>query len=368
MRKLLLFICGFWICSQVAAQLAITVQVPPTGVVVKPQLWNVSIANTGNARDCILSLSLTNVHTNQVVLTANSKVFTVANGINVFMESDVSPIQYQYPSNALTDQSPDGVLNIGDYNACYTLSETGHGLSQLQQECIELTIQPVSPPLLVLPAEGDTLYTSTPQFTWIPPAPLNMFSSLNYDFVLVEVLPDQTTTQAIQNNIPVYTTGGLSDVFLAYPVSYQPLDTGKLYGWQVTAKENSFFAGQSEIGTFRIVNNLFVAPVIFKNAPYYKIKNEIDGATVTVTDSLKIVYDNDAADSALNYSIIATADNNLGTGIKSGLLPVVSGPNYLTIALPASEGFFQGALYIFQVISARGERRGLRFIYNTSTN
>jgi hypothetical protein len=258
------------------AQVSMTVQVAPEGIIQKPQLWNFLVVNNENAPVQVkISLSMTDVQTNDPVLTASSAAVFVNSGATPLLAANLSPIQYEYLSSRVTDPDPNGFLPIGQYQVCYTLFVYGHiGFEEASQECISVFVEPISPPMLSLPFDGSEDETTTPQFSWLPPAPLNMFNNLTYDFKLVEVAEGQTATEAIQQNMPVYTVSNHPDIFLNYPSSHTPLDTGKVYAWQVFANNNNVYAAQSEVWTFKPATIL--SDTISKELIQYFVFKEFD--------------------------------------------------------------------------------------------
>lgn len=235
------------------AQISISVQEPPAGIVQKSQLWNLSLINSGNTPfNVVIGITLIDVNENQPMLTAFSRSITLAKGVKIIKAGDVSPIDYSYVS-ASFNRLMDAFIPVGNYTACYTVYATEKGSEiPLTENCINLDVQPLSPPQLALPSDSASLQNSYPQFSWLPPAPLTLFTDLNYELLVTEVREDQTPGAAIQENIPVYNARRLSTVVTNYPSSWKSLDTGKVYAWRIIAKNGESFAAQSEVWTFRI--------------------------------------------------------------------------------------------------------------------
>ncbi len=103
------------------AQVSITPAVPPTGVLLKKQLWNISLVNTGDdALFVKLKLTLTNAAGDEAMLTAFTNSFTLPKGAMQLTSAELDPITYQYLSTSITDRDADGFLTVGSYQACYT--------------------------------------------------------------------------------------------------------------------------------------------------------------------------------------------------------------------------------------------------------
>lgn len=235
------------------AQVSISVQEPPSGIIQKTQLWNLSLIYSGNTpMNVTIGITLIDINDNQPLLTAFSRSITLNKGVKTIRAADVSPIDYTYISAGFNPRM-DGFLPIGSYRVCYTVYAIGKEIEiTLAENCINLDVQPLSPPQLTMPSDSANLQNPYPQFSWLPPAPLTLFTDLNYELLVTEVRDDQTSGAAIQENIPVYNARRLNTVVSNYPSSWKTLDTGKVYAWRIIAKNGENFAAQSEVWTFRI--------------------------------------------------------------------------------------------------------------------
>ncbi|WP_440135332.1 hypothetical protein, partial [Chitinophaga sancti] len=225
MRRFIL-IALMLLSLQASAQVNMTVQLPPTGVMQKAQLWNILLVSGAASPIRVrVELRITDSQTNQPVLTGASRIISLSRGAKQLQVADVSPIDYEYLSHT-SDRNVNGLLMAGTYTACYSVFLlSGDASSLIAEDCLPFAVEPVSPPLLNNPADQSVVEGNLPQFTWIPPAPVTIFSDLNYDFTIVEVRKGQSAAEAMQVNIPVYRTGHLKDQFLNYPVSAIALDT-----------------------------------------------------------------------------------------------------------------------------------------------
>src|ERR1700743_3134908 len=79
------------------AQVSMTLQVPPTGVLVKPQLWNLLLVNASTYVQVVqVNLVLTDEKTNQTVLTATTMPISLPKGAKQIQAKDLGAIQYNY--------------------------------------------------------------------------------------------------------------------------------------------------------------------------------------------------------------------------------------------------------------------------------
>lgn len=360
-----LLICmGLLLTETLHAQVSMTVQLPPVGVLVKPQLWNMVLVNAGTRPTGVrVLLRLSDANTTQPVLTAVTRTVMLSPGANQLQEKDLAPVQYEYLMMT-TDRRPEGMLSPGSYLACYSVVIDGDKAgTPATEDCIPFTVEPLSPPLLNMPANASVLDHRLPQFTWIPPAPLQLFTDLNYELVVAEVRETQSAAEAIQSNIPVYRVPALRQVFAAYPSGGVPLDTGRTYAWTVKAYNGRQFAAQTEIWTFRL-NSKALSPEY--NSPYVSLKREVDGVVTNCGNTLRFAYTNETGESAVRYSVISLDNGN--REIMSGTVPLRPGSNLLELKLRKSGKLKSGAYYALILQNSRDERWRMNFTYSPEEN
>jgi hypothetical protein len=355
---------GLLLTETLSAQVSMTVQLPPVGVLVKPQLWNMVLVNAGTRPAGVrVMLRLSDAGTTQPVLTAVTKTVVLNPGANQLQEKDLAPVQYEYLMMS-TDRRPDGMLSPGSYLACYSVMIDGDkaGLPATE-DCIPFTVEPLSPPLLNMPADASVLEHRLPQFTWIPPAPLQLFTDLNYELIVTEVRESQSAAEAVQSNIPVYRVPALRQVFAVYPSGGVPLDTGRTYVWTVKAYNGRQFAAQTEIWTFRL-NSKALAPEY--NSPYVSLKREADGVVTNCGNTLRFAYTNETAEPSVRYSVISLENSN--REIMSGAIDLRPGSNLLELKLRRSGKLKAGAYYALILHNSRNEQWRMNFTYNPREN
>jgi hypothetical protein len=350
------------VCMQ--AQISMTLQVPPAGVLVKNQLWNMLLVNSGNSTvNARISLVLLDEKTNQPVLTASTAPVILPRGAKQLQARDLSPITYNYNGPAYQgDRDPNGMLPVGTYQACYTVV---NGIKDVRmvENCIQLNVDPLSPPMLNTPADQGNIYTPYPQFTWLPPTPLGIFNDLSYALVLVEVLPGQGKADAIQQNIPVYSGGFITDLFLNYPSSYRALDTAKLYAWRIVALNNGTPAAMTDIWTFRVVTPPKPTPPAPKNT-FVELGRGLSPSVSSSSETLMVAYENSPADTAVNYTITCVDDPRNPT-LQQGKLSLTRGANFLLIPLQRGAGWATRKVYLFQFTNSRKENWTLKFTWSS---
>ena len=361
-KKRLAILCVLLLGLMVSrAQISMTLQVPPAGVLLKNQLWNMLLVNSGSAGTLVrVNLVLLDERSNQPVLTASSAPILLARGARQLQAKDLGPIQYIYNSPAFhADQDPNGMLVAGSYQACYTVTGVEKNGPPRAENCIQVNVDPLSPPLLNTPADEGSLYTAYPQFTWLPPTPVNLFNDLSYMLIVVEVLAGQGKADAIQQNIPVYSAGFVKTLYTNYPASYRALDTGRLYAWRIVAMNNGQATAMSDIWTFRVVRPGLVGPRK-KEEPYIELKRGLDVSVAAASNKLKLTYENVAADTSVAYTITSLEDPG-NPVIQQGRLSLDRGRNFLELPLEKSRGWASRKVYLFSLANNRNESWTVKF-------
>lgn len=346
------------------AQVTLALEVPPTGVMQKSQLWNMVLVNGGNAAyEVDVAVTLLSTTDNNPVMTATSRLVTLAKGAHQLKYADFSPVNYKYLSAAFNaDMRPEGFIPVGNYTVCYTVSKwVGDLPEMLAEECISLEVQPLSPPVLNMPEDGGIVETRSPQFSWLPPAPMQLFSDLSYDMVIAKVTTGQSPLSAIQQNIPVYNEGRRRTNFLNYPASSALLDTGVTYAWCVIARNNNQFIAQSDVWTFQVSNN---QPewIQAEGASYVRLKRYGETALALCTGDINVEYTHVAEGSTVSYTVRSLSDS-ISAPVYQGTFPVTAGQNFLTLPAQATRKLSENKHYILELYNARNEKWGTRFRY-----
>ncbi|WP_431212120.1 hypothetical protein ACQ86N_41240 [Puia sp. P3] len=363
MYKKRLLLCLLVLLSMFSrAQINMTLQVPPVGVLVKNQLWNMLLVNTGNRSLTVgVTMVLLDLKTNQPVLTGTTLPFVLDRGARQIQAKDLGPIEYTYNGPAIPgDRDANGMLPIGNYQACYTVY-TGIKDRPVVENCIQLSVDPLSPPLLNTPVDEGSTYSAWPQFTWLPPTPPGIFSDLSYAMVLVEVLPGQGKADAVEQNIPVYSGGFIRNLYLNYPPSYRSLDTGRLYAWRIVAMNAGQPAAMSDIWTFRVTTP--PKPTLrTDHSAYVELRRGLDPAVASAGSSLKFTYENVPADSVVQFTISSIQEPG-NPVVQKGRLTLDRGRNLLEVPLAAR--YSTGKIYLFQFVNSRNETRTLKFTWTS---
>lgn len=351
------------------SQVVVNLQLPAAGITLKSQLWNLSVINNGFEMKVQMEMTMTDASTNQRVLTAQSRVFTLPQGARQIRPSDIMPVMYT-PGNAgyVVTPDPDGFLPVGVFHVCYALNQLDNDrIEQLSEDCETIEVEPVSPPQLTMPAHNEFTESDRPIFGWIPPAPINMFSNLMYDWVLVAVQPMQSTTDAVQQNIPVFTQQNISYVSMQYPLSAPALDTGVQYAWRVTAKSGQTPIAVSEIWTFRIKKPEALPAIKEKEGPYSRLRPVQDASYVVSSGIVWIEFLNEVAGNTGEIHVYDISDpQRKELQLDSNSVVLRYGQNFLKLDFRKNNGFVNGHMYLLTLQNAAGTKGYLKFEYRNA--
>lgn len=336
----------------VQGQVTINAQLPPAGLVKGDQLWYLVLSNSKDEiKEVNIKMSLQDAVSGQIVLSANSGSFLLGKGIKIITARDVQPIAYNYTNPEFSRS----YLPMGSYISCYQVYHNGQkGEEPLGDDCIRINIDPLSPPLLNTPSDKSDVETPYPQFTWLPPAPMDMFSNLNYELFVTEVLPGQSSAEAIEQNSPVYTNANIFQTYESYPSSFSQLDTDKVYAWQVIAKNGLNYAAKTEIWTFKIKKANVKKEPVFAN--YILLSNEMAGIYPVAKNELHIKF---VSNFISHDAVITISDVETGRVIKNKSQKINPGDNYFDLEI--GRDFQTERVYKIIITDLSQKQHSLRF-------
>lgn len=351
---------------QVKSQMAVTLLLPPTGLVQKQQLWSVLVTNQSlTAQNIRVEILMTEISTGQPVLSATSGLILIPSGTKQLTATTVGPVQYVGTNpNYRINTSPDGLLPIGSFNVCYGFWQSDRIIAQ---ECRSVAIEPLSPLQLTFPVQHAALENANPNFTWIPFSSMQSVASLTYAMKLVEVLPGQNATGAMVDNPALFAASQIStNSSLFYGPSFPALKRNQLYAWQVTAMNGLAEIAKSETWDFSIGEGQRLGkgqgdPV------YVKLKKTPEEAGYCIFyGSLCFEYLNETSDTSWNVKFIDIgATNKTPTSLKAlDTLRMKGGENLIKLPTDKIDGLLQDKhIYLMELINSRQERWQVKFEY-----
>lgn len=336
-------------------QISIQPLVPPGGIIQKNNLWNIAVINTSSSGfDCRIELILRDRASGIEVLTATTGDFRTEPGAKQLNASILMPVQYNYFSAAVTSRSDD-FIPIGDYTACYRLTA---GKNIIAEECVSFDSEPLSPPMLINPADSSALESAPSQFTWIPPAPMNLFGHLQYEVIITEILPGQKAEEAMQQNLPFYTEPNVPVNNLTYRGMATDFEKDKWYAWQVVARDDNNYAGKSEVWVFKVTESGIIPPIV-QGFPYVKLKMNEPDMAIAPNGILKLSYTSRGKDSLIN--VVVTDMTELKSSAYSFNAQIKPGENLIQYDLKKILKPAEGKTYSAELSNTSGEKWMLLF-------
>jgi hypothetical protein len=355
-KRLLLVGFSFLSMFCCSAQVVVSLQLPPSGILQKNQLWNmVVVSGAGQRFNMQVELNVFDSRNGNRVFSATSRLVEMNNGAKQIRMNDLMPIQYQYINSLYQmDAGMNGLLPVGIFKFCYNFFRISEkGKEPLSEECREIEIAPLSPPQLMMPQDSAMLEAVYPQFTWTPPTPANSFKGLQYELRVVELQKGQNSTEAIQKNIPFAERGNVKESFFAYPSSLPAFDTSVLYAWQITATDMSGYAAKSEVWTFslskRSQNRINVT------SSYVWLQRSENPSLFISNGRIKFSYNNLTGQRTATYQLVNTSDNAYHVE-RTGKVRLSDGENYIDLNLQDKRFWKNSELYRFELVNDKGEK------------
>lgn len=356
MLKKIITLFAFCIPIVMQAQITISVQLPPAGMIQKDQLWNLVLVNNGNtAIEANILLNLQDALTGQSVLSAASRGILLSKGVKMLNIQDVQPVQYNYGTAIMSNN----YLPPGSYIACYSVSRNISDRTEvLADECVRVNINPLSPPLLNSPADKSVLNNIYPQLTWIPPAPLDMFDNISYDVAVAEVSEGQSAIEAIMYNTPAYIKNHINTTYDNYPSSYSKLEAGKTYAWQVTARNGQSFAAATEVWTFSIAKDSVKTGIAYSSYILLKSMNGERGINYVSGNDLNIKYYSFDKEHEAAFRFL----NSEGKLLQEKKQKIIYGDNFFNFKIGNS--FSKRQIYFIEFTDQQNNRHTASFSIN----
>lgn len=368
--KNLLVVILLLVAGRSKAQLLVNLQLPPTGVVQKAQIWDMTLVNTtANSMVIHIEMMLSDVSSNMQVLGAVTAPITLVPGTNHINYAKLQPVQYNvFSPDFVVDASPNGLLPIGQFDICFSyLMHHIEYVEKIAEQCEGLVVEPIGPPQLAFPFDGAIIEQERPQFNWLSPMPISLFSNLRYDFDLVEVYPNQQPSDAIQQNLPIMQQRDLIGNAFLYPAGGQPLETNKTYAWRIRAKSSNTLIAETETWSFSLRKNSHEDASRILNLPYVKLSKEERGGYAICLNTLKFDYLNESGEKIWRFRVFDLTDRQKKEiTIPMDTIPLKPGQNLVSINLKNHSGFINTHFYEVEIRNSRQEVWRMKFEYRES--
>jgi len=288
--------------------------------------------------------------------------FQLRPGNNIINSQNFTSSNITFGNNAVgTRISSSGKLPEGEFEFCFEVTigdPKTQAVIDVSEFCFQSMISPLTPLLLIDPAEGDKFCNTRPNFTWQPPVPLQ--PRTQFRIIVCEKNEKQTDMEAITYNLPIINIEGLFTNTLLYPAKTPDLKIGHKYVWQVTAYQSKTILTKSEVWQFDIKCEEE------KKDPgtesYRELKETEDGNFYIADKVLRISFNNPYNPGILNYTISSMTE----PGKKIKRLPQLKlnpGLNKYAIDLSENNSFKKDEEYMITIRLENNRTLKLRFIY-----
>lgn len=351
----------FFMGNVLHSQVLIIPEIQNGGIILRQQLWSAVLNNlTGQPQKVMLSVSVSDRASSQLLMEASSGMILLGNGVKRVMYNDLAPLSWSASTVGFgTENRLSQPLPPGEYIVCYKLTDLENKHDILANECVKVTAEPLSPPQLIQPENESVIMDPRPVLTWTPPAPVYMYNSLSYTIIISPLYERQSPQEALQRNIPVMTMTSANNSLL-YPSSFGDLQPGKTYVWQVAANDGGRFGGKSEVFSFTVMPDS-VARII-SSAPYIKLDLSKPQVSVLHQGVLKMEYFNVLADSSVKVEIAVLGEKTVkGRQQLTFDLPVKAGQNFLEYRINNRIRLDESLVYEVRLSNSRGEYWIMKF-------
>ncbi len=236
--------------AQIGVQ--ITIAPPPLNQLQVADLWRLQVVNPGRTPLTVLFEGEITEERDGLVVEGESAIITLRPGLTMLTGQQVEPVDIGYGQSkyerALVRT---GGAPAGNYEICVRAIESASG-GLLGETCITHEVNVLNPPILISPAEGETITSSLPTFVWTPatgafPGRAQYRSRV----VITSQFGRQSFVAAARTN-PAWFEGEVPGTTLQYPASARRFQEGD-YAWRVIAidPETGREIASSDVGRFR---------------------------------------------------------------------------------------------------------------------
>jgi hypothetical protein len=356
-KRIVFLICFLGTISPVLfAQVQIQPILPSAGLIQKNQLWNLLLVNgSGASLEGRLELVLLDRTTSQELMTASTGSFTLNKGSNAVNTNQLNPILYNY-MGIEPDRNINNLLPIGMYTVCYNFVRNPDSDKReiLAEECTPFDVEPLSPPLLIFPADSTVFETAPTQFSWTPPTPLALLPKLRYRVLITEIQTSQQPAEAVQDNIPFYSAEQAPNNFIHYTGAQPAFSIDKWYAWQVMASDGDKYAGKSEVWVFKVSKPTPVQDIINATA-YLQLQKNSAGKAIAPNGILRFSYFNQLADTTASVTITDMTAGHKRTA-ASFLIKMGRGQNNMQQEISRYMKPEEGHVYMLSLENSAGEK------------
>jgi hypothetical protein len=322
----------------------------------------VQVFNSSN-EDVLINLTVKVSETNLGnVLTGKINSIPIKRGMNTIDRSAFSKGRFSFGNNSAGQVlSQTGRFPDGEFEYCFE-AEIANSKSLWPVEnfenCFVQQTQPLSPLLLINPADGEEACNVRPTFIWQLPMPLPADAKCR--LILSEIKNSQDLAEAVDHNLPVINQGNITGNQLIYPGTAPLLKEGMRYAWQVTVYSGRTILKKSEIWEYHV--KCFESIPDAAEDGYRELKESDDGNFYMADNILRFSFRNPYIKGNLPYTIVNLKNPSANiTGLPK--LMMLPGLNKYDLDLSDNKSFKNGEEYLLRVNLVNNKQFTLRFIF-----
>jgi len=297
-----------------------------------------------------------------MVVTAVVNAVPLRRGRNTLDRNSFSRGRFSFGNNNYgSTASQSGKFPEGEYEYCFEVEITESKTTWTNpyfENCFVLQLSPLTPLLLINPADGDESCNTRPAFLWQPPFPLP--AGARCRLVLTELGEKQDLAEAINYNLPLINQGNITGNQLMYPGGVPSLVEGKKYVWQVTVYAGNAILKKSEIWEYVVACQQEKNESVSDS--YRELKESPDGNFYIADKVLRFSFYNPYGAGVVAYSIVNVSNSEISIK-KLPELRMQPGLNKYEIDLSENKLFKNGDEYLLKVFLPGNRELQLRFIY-----
>lgn len=354
----LMVLCALFLPSTYG-QVIINFTIPNPIEVKHADLYNILILNSDNVSRrvnirCGLNFGTTSVFQSEV------NDITLVSGTNqlsqmVFQETNVVYSNEERFSFFRNNQT----LPAGNFKWCIQVIDPVTK-EKIGSECFNITVEPLTPPLLVFPINQSVIPNSNPTFIWLGPGPQIKGDQFLYDIKVSEILGAQTPLDALTRNFGHIQVSNLTELQFPYPFNSPTLENGKKYAWQVIAHNSLGKTLKTDVWIFSVYQDTAKEEkVIFYEAALIP-RTTLDGSFVNIAREIKLDL------SSWNSSEMSYKVTDVGGKVvinnDQGLVQKESGQRF-KLDFSTQNILVHKGTYTLEVIDAKGDKGFISFKY-----
>jgi hypothetical protein len=322
MKRYYLFFSLLLLCRlQLSAQYSIQLQKPGIIALKTADLWNCIVQNNSNGGLEVYLKGTITEKSRGKLYEVRSGAFQLKTGITIYNTANYGDLKGEtalFSDKKFEDHViRTNTLPNGQYTFCATIVD-GKSNQSLANDCINFTVNEVTPPLLIMPQNQSIICENYPVFVWERFRGAVTGSNLTYSIRIVEILKSQNSNAAIKSNPCFYCESFVNEPIHQFSFKAIPFQEDKRYAWSVTVVE-----GKKEEEEEEVVANPPMPGVSY----YYPSK--------THSSELIAVSDTSLNFRILNYELKQDIDAMIIDGNQKPLitkmLALNSGHNYYSI-------------------------------------